>query len=210
MPSEPDTFAGTQPPSHPVLRPVHLHVNSPKNHPAVQTALSPSRPGLPGPPLASSAGDATADASHPLPTSQASAPASSRQTFLGPRACSSVAAVAGRIGWSVRTKRPSSPTFSCSLQFPHCPGRNAQFPRSGRPQAAESGRAFARATGLGGFSETFFPYLSSLLRIKRAAKAFFPPYTRTLPPPERCRDLSEVGDPLRVRGPSGAAARSHP
>lgn len=51
--------------------------------------------------------------------------------------------------------RPEVSNVAGSLRVPHRQGSCAQFPRRGRPQAAESGRASVRAAGLDDFSETF-------------------------------------------------------
>lgn len=95
------------------------------------------------------------------------------------------------------------------MQVPHSQGSSAQFPRPRRPQAAESGRASVRAVGLGYFSETFLPHHQSSRRRKSLWKAHDPPQRTP------CRPLSPGGLARRdqfpgVRGPSRAAARSHP
>lgn len=169
----------------------------------VQMVLFPG-PGLLRRPRTFLCGFAAAGASYPLPHYPGHGPVVS-PTVPQPRSRPLAVATAGRAGWRFRR------VFNVAgyLQVPHCQGGCAQFPRPGRPQAAESGRASILAAGLGYFLETFLPHHRSSRRRKSLWKAH-DPSQRTPRRPLSSGGLAQRDQFPGVRGPSRAATRSHP
>lgn len=162
----PGSFTGTQPPSHLVLRPLHVRVKPPKIYIAV-LGCPPPEPGLWGSQRTSLWGDAAAGASYPLPHHSGHCVFVSLNCPVAPLSLAHrggcaiwLAGASGRKGHQVLL-------LVYNLQLQLWPGRRAQFPRPRLRQAAEGCRASARAAGLGGFLETFLPHhLSSGFREK--------------------------------------------
>lgn len=143
---------GTHPPPHP--RPGHcvlrrsvssLHVQSDgPNGPSSQDLDSCARRERPFAGLRPPASPPSTPPLQPQRGSLQNCPAAP----IPPGRCgNSVVGLAGACG-------PKVSNVAGVLQVPHCQGRCAQFPRPGRPQAAESGRASVRAAGQGYFSKT--------------------------------------------------------
>jgi hypothetical protein len=142
MLTAPGAFTGTQPPSRRVLHPLNVGVKLPPNDPSDCSPRGLGRRGPQRTPLWRRCGrrrqSPAAPPAGPLRRRLSKCPAAP----LPARPLA--AAVAGSPGWGVGT---TAPLLVLSSQIPHCPDHRAQFPRPGRPQAAEGAAPLAAQRG---------------------------------------------------------------